>query len=135
MGKVEVLITSDQSWHKAEGDTVICYTIKNVEDFLKGKTSTLDAGATIMGREIPKEIYELALAALVSSSIKKLNETDRVKAVIALHKASQILEKEGYKIGEEIVKDEQSAAEKIERNFYETLSKKTLERLEFYLKR
>ena len=133
MGKVEVLITSDQSWHRAEGDTAICYTIKNAEDFLKGKTSILDTDATIVGKEIPKEIYELALTAMVSSSIKELNKTDRVKAIIALHKASQILKEEGDKIGKEIVKDERGDACKIERDFYEALCKKAVERLEFYL--
>ena len=110
MSKVKVLIEHEDG-HKQElnGDTVICFTVSNADEFLNGKAQLIDARASFIGMEIPHVIYAETVGNLFASLIEKSSKST-ARASFNLHMAAQILEAKSKEIKSGLTEQEKKGA-------------------------
>lgn len=82
------------------GDTAICFTVSNAEDFLSGKAEIIDANEAFVGYDIPDTIFTVTMGSLVSHLIKARQNEKPMAAAFTLHEVSQILEAESKELAD-----------------------------------
>lgn len=120
--KVKVLIEHEDG-HKQElnGDTVVCFTISKVEEFLDGKAQLIDAQAAFIGNAIPDPIYPHIIGSLVASMVEK-SSSGKVRAGFNLHAIAQELEAKSKEIKSSLTGPEKDkAAEDAFKKFLEAV--------------
>lgn len=86
------------------GDTVICFTVEEAEEFLNGKAKIIEAHATHVGEKIPKPIFAPTIGSLVTELIENNPGDSRMMASYNLHCVARMLE-EKSSVLEEALKD------------------------------
>ncbi len=85
------------------GDTVIVFTVKDVEGYLENKVKMAGADVGYIGEDIPHSVFADVLGALVSSFIKKRYEDSEILTGYNLHAVSEILLEESDKVTKKMV--------------------------------
>ena len=106
MSEVKVLIEHEDG-HKQElkGNTVICFTVSKVGEFLDGKAQIIDAQAAFVGRAIPDPIYPHTIGSLIASMVEK-SSSGKVRTGFNLHAIAQVLEAKSKEIESGITEQE-----------------------------
>lgn len=92
MDKVKIIIkTQDGYKQKLEGDTLICFTVNQVKEFLSGQAESIDASEMYIGDKIPELLFSQIIGSLVVSFIEQATDKKMITAY-NLHAVAQVLE-------------------------------------------
>lgn len=110
MSRVKVLIEhEDGRKQEFNGDTVICFTVSNAQEFLNKKAPIIDGQGAFWGKEIPMPIYSDTIGSLFTSMIKN-SSNGKAQAAFHLHMIANILEKKSREIKRELTVQERDEA-------------------------
>ena len=95
MDKTTVTIVApDGTTKEFTGDTVLAFTVSDIEDFLKEKVPYINATGAYVGNGIPEDIFAKTIAGLVGSLIEdSQDEHPAVAAFIIREVAQNLLER------------------------------------------
>lgn len=92
------IVAPDGTVNEFTGDTVLAFTVSDIEDFLKEKVPYIKANSAYAGNGIPEDIVADIIANLVGSLIEESQKEHPSVAAFIIRKISQNLLERSEKI-------------------------------------
>lgn len=103
------IVAHDGTVNAVTGDTVICFAVSNIMEFLNGKSKGINAQEAFVGNAIPTPFFPTIMATLVSALVKAQKKEKPLEAAFTLYKVSQLLKAESERLQEGITKSQLEA--------------------------